>query len=77
MLTGAALGNRRERRIGVDVAAAGTIFEFHHVVVNERRFNLLMRTLFEITRMATRTVRLIGRKFPGNDFVIICVTSAA
>lgn len=77
MLTGAALGNRRERRVGIDVAAAGTIFEFQHVVVNKRRFNLFVWTLFEITRMATRAVRLISRKFPGDDFVIICVAGTA
>ena len=76
MFTGAALRNRREGGVGVDVAAAGTVLQLQHVVVNHRGFHLLVRTLFEVARMASRAIRLVGSKPPDNDLVVVRMAGA-
>ena len=76
MFTGAALRNRRESGVGVDMAATRTVLQLQDVVVNHRGFYLLVRTLFEIASMAAGAIGFIGSKPPGNDLAVVRMAGA-
>ena len=76
MLPSSALRNRREGGVGVEVAAAGTVFQLQDVVINRRRIHFLVRTLLEVARVTAGAVRLIRSKPPGNDLVVTRMAGA-
>ena len=75
-MTTAAFRNRRESRVGVDMATTGAILELQYVVVDHRRFDLLVRALLEIAGMAAGAVRFIPCELPGNDLVVVRMAGA-
>lgn len=77
MFPRAALQNRREGGVGVDMAAAGTVLQLQDIVINHRRIHFLVRALFKIAGVAARAIRLVRSKLPGNDFVVARMARAA
>jgi len=67
----ARLQNRREGIVGIQVAAASTVFEFGHRVKDcGWDLGFLVRTGLVGAGVATGAIRHIGAKFPGDRFVV-------
>lgn len=59
------------------MACARTVSEFADRILGVRVFDLLVRTLFVISRVAATAVRLEGGVLPGNDFGIVLMAVGA
>ena len=78
MFPAAVLFDLGHRSIGVEVAASGAVAQFIHAVEHRLRFFVfLVRALSEITCMAARAIRAVGRCGPGRRDGVAAVAVSA
>ena len=78
MLPVARLFDRGKAAIGIHVTGSGAIAQLTYSVINGIGFvGFFMRTPFPVIRMATCTIRLVGRCLPHRSFTIPSMAARA